>query len=304
VKQYTGKVNTGFYFILLQTILYSAFLILDLTGGNYLLSNRIKFSIIVLCFCYALFCQKGVSRGIIFYRIRNCVLYDKKRSALDAHSAQNANVICVRKYVDVADCTRRESLLQQTLYCIRLALLFTVISDLFILILDYYFYGVLTFIIVQQLYGLRNSMVMQESRDISSNRSLWKSFLLRLILQAVIAGALNYLLVQAGVVPEKLLIATVFYFVCIISNVIIAIKTAIDIRNKENLLFAVGMFLFLLCDINVGLFNLSGFVSMPKELYHILYACSSILMWAFYAPSQVLLTLSGGYYTGKINKNH
>jgi hypothetical protein len=51
------------------------------------------------------------------------------------------------------------------------------------------------------------------------------------------------------------------------------------------------MVLFLLCDINVGLFNLSDFIT-PSPAYNIIYSISSILMWTFYAPSQVLIALS------------
>jgi hypothetical protein len=52
------------------------------------------------------------------------------------------------------------------------------------------------------------------------------------------------------------------------------------------------MVLFLLCDINVGIFNLSGFIALPERIYQMMYSVSSILMWTFYAPSQVLIALS------------
>jgi len=105
VKRYAGKISIGLLFVLLQTILYVAFLTLDLAGRNIGLSSKIKFAMIILCFCYAFFGKKNAGRSIIFY--------------------------------------------------LQLALFLTVIADLFILILDYYFYGVLTFILVQQLYGIR-----------------------------------------------------------------------------------------------------------------------------------------------------
>lgn len=47
----------------------------------------------------------------------------------------------------------------------------------------------------------------------------------------------------------------------------------------------VGLILFLLCDINVAMFNI-----LPKD--GILYAMATNLMWVFYLPSQVLLALS------------
>jgi hypothetical protein len=100
--------------------------------------------------------------------------------------------------------------------------------------------------------------------------------------------------------PDLLLFISIFYFICILSNVITASYLAFrDIKTKATMLYAIGMILFLLCDINVGLFNLSGFISMPRELYSVIYSLSSILMWAFYAPAQVLIVLSGKYINPK-----
>jgi len=63
-------------------------------------------------------------------------------------------------------------------------------------------------------------------------------------------------------------------------------------KSRDIRLFAWGMVLFLLCDINVGIFNLSGFINVGP-VYEVLYGISSISMWLFYAPSQVLIVLSG-----------
>jgi hypothetical protein len=53
------------------------------------------------------------------------------------------------------------------------------------------------------------------------------------------------------------------------------------------------MVLFLLCDLNVGVFNLTGFVSVNSSWFHNLYAISAIAMWLFYLPAQVFISLSG-----------
>ncbi|MHB8128624.1 MAG: lysoplasmalogenase family protein [Mobilitalea sp.] len=242
MKRYVGKRNIGLLFVLLQTILYVAFLTLDLGGDKIGLSSKIKFTMIILCFCYAFFGKKNAGRSIIFY--------------------------------------------------LQAALFLTVISDLFILILDYYFYGVLTFILVQQLYGYRLILGKEYYNCNESDRVL-RTFLLRFIIQLAIAFIVCFVLFNSGIRLEELFLATVFYFISLIFNVVSSIKIAlIDLKNKGNLLFAVGMVLFLFCDINVGLFNLSGFVTLPKDLYELIYFFSSILMWTFYAPSQVLIALS------------
>ena len=232
--QFTRQINT--MFVVLQTILYVAFLTMDLTGGNVVLSSYLKFSIIILCFCYALFSKNSADRSILF--------------------------------------------------CLKAALLFTLISDFFILILDYYYYGVLTFIIVQQLYSIRLSLADRQMGRI-------KNVLIRLALQLCAASIVCLILKILGVKLEGLLIASTFYFICILTNTMRALKVAIANTDKKGMvLFAIGMLLFLCCDINVGLFNLSGYISLPRDIETFIYSVTSILMWTFYAPSQVLIVLS------------
>ena len=57
-------------------------------------------------------------------------------------------------------------------------------------------------------------------------------------------------------------------------------------------MFLIGLVLFLLCDINVMIYNMDGFVNVSSSFYHMLKSSSVILMWAFYLPSQVLIVLS------------
>ena len=70
-----------------------------------------------------------------------------------------------------------------------------------------------------------------------------------------------------------------------------------DIESKictfpHPVMFLIGLVLFLLCDINVLLFNLSAYINVSSEMYAILQIASTVLMWAFYLPSQVLIVLS------------
>ena len=286
MKIYTGKISISVLFVFIQTVLYTAFLAIDLTNGSIGLSVLFKYSIIILCFCYALFA------------------YNKS-----------------------------------TFFLLQAALFLTVISDLFILILDYYFYGVLTFILVQELYCLRLTIIkVSKSKDDANKGSMEGSkagskkvskkvskagskkgikigvseelkecrtdiikkagyaYTYRLLLQITIAAVVCFLVSVIGVALEGLVIASVFYFVCISTNVFTAFSVAgMEPKSRGNLIYAIGMLLFLLCDINVGVFNLSGFISLPEHLYELLYSASSILMWTFYAPAQVLIAISSRY---------
>ena len=73
------------------------------------------------------------------------------------------------------------------------------------------------------------------------------------------------------------------YAVLIIS---VTISTFFAEQPRLNAIFSrLGMCLFIVCDINVAIFN-----SASPELT--LHAVSSVLMWAFYLPAQTLLALS------------
>ena len=250
MKRLVGKLNVELLFVLVQACLYSAFLILDLTGGNIGLSNKIKYTVIILCFLYALLVRKSTLSG--------------RRDAFSVNGV-----------------------FRSTFFYTLLALFFTLLSDLFILLLDYYLYGVMVFILVQQLYGMRLILLKHGGVRLGMER-----FLLQLMSAAMVC----FVLFLAEVEMEALLVLSVFYFVCIVFNGIDAVALALrDRRNRSNLLYAVGMVLFLLCDINVGLFNLSGFLAIPAAVYAVVYSLSSLLMWFFYAPAQVLIALSTKY---------
>jgi hypothetical protein len=305
VRSYIKKSHSDLIFLLLQAILYIAFLFLDLTGRSTAISAGIKYTMILLCFCYALF-YGSAGKSIVFIM----------RMVHEGHrSLFNLRVI-------------REGYLSIFLLA---GLFFTLVSDLFILLLDQYFYGVLTFLIVQQFYAFRLLVIREEldreesqENTRSQGRYLLFLFLKRLLLQLSISAVICFGLTGAGVAMEDLLIASVLYFICILTNTASAVRVAFFSRKRyhvaghdtihlyacagdNNQLYAAGMILFLLCDINVGLFNLSGFIAMPQELYSLVYEISGILMWTFYAPSQVLIALSSCVRVrldfGKITEN-
>lgn len=303
MRSYIKKSHSDLIFLLLQAILYVAFLFLDLTGRSTAVSAGIKYTMILLCFCYALF-YGSAGKSIVF----------NMRMVPEGHRSL-FNLRLIRKGFRSLLNIRVVHGGYHSLFLLA-GLFFTLVSDLFILLLDQYFYGVLTFLIVQQFYALRLLMIREElnreenqESTHSQGRYLPFLFLKRLLLQLVISAVICLGLAGAGVVMEGLLIASVLYFICILTNTASAVRAASRSRKRyhvtryhtahlcagtdyNNQLYAAGMLLFLLCDINVGLFNLSGFIAMPQELYSLVYEISGILMWTFYAPSQVLIALS------------
>lgn len=231
-----------YIFIIMQLILYGAFLTMDILESNIPLSNKIKFAVVVLCFIYA------INIGL------------KNRS-------------------------REHRFL---IY----ALAFTLVSDMLILLSDFYLYGVMTFILAQQLYGMRITELNKRELDTISPKSLHRDFAIRLLYQGTFVFLLGILLWLANVNIDALLAVSIFYFISICTNVLRILKLSVKFYDRKDIMyFAIGMVLFLLCDINVGLFNLSGFLPISSA-YEVVYNISSILMWTFYAPSQVFIALS------------
>ncbi|MGN0806920.1 MAG: lysoplasmalogenase family protein [Candidatus Coproplasma sp.] len=156
------------------------------------------------------------------------------------------------------------------------ALFFTAISDLFILVLGkYYETGLVTFIIVQSLYLYR----------IYSDR-LKKIYI---TLCARLAVMLALIITFAALCMLDVLVAEcAIYITMLVANVVDAF--IICRRSVNNLIFSIGLLLFLGCDVCVGLFNFGAVLDVALPAWLIAFA--SVAMWAFYLPSQVLITLS------------
>ncbi|MDO5292129.1 MAG: lysoplasmalogenase family protein [bacterium] len=153
---------------------------------------------------------------------------------------------------------------------LRAAIGFTLVSDTFLLLTDYKELGVSTFIVVQLCYWYR--LHKYKMTDLGITFLIWT---------CVVVG------ISIARLPlDFLLLITAFYFICLLRNVWYSLS------HGGNLLFRIGLVLFLLCDLNVGLFNLTQYVSVSATLGQFLYSCSSVLIWVFYLPSQVCLSLS------------
>ena len=199
-------------FLAAEGILYTAFLILDLTGRGGQ-TVPIKYAGVLLCVLFALL---SAARG---------------GDAL-----------------------------------VPLALALTACADWFLLVRnDHYPVGVALFLCVQTVYYLRLRT--------AGAPAVWP---LRAGL-ALTAGLGLYILHLAS--PVNLLAG--LYFSQLASNTILA-WTQKSLRGR---VFAIGLTLFVGCDLCVGLFNVLPPVSP-------LYPAVSVGMWFFYLPSQVLIALS------------
>lgn len=177
---------------------------------------------------------------------------------------------------------------------LRGALFFTLVSDLIILFLDsgLYLYGMISFLAAQQLYGIRLTR-LRKNRPVSEEHKLSGFLPLRLGFQLLLTMVLCFVLSFSGVAADVLIFVTILYFTSLIFNAVRSVRLAFLLpKDHRIVMFAFGLFLFLLCDINVGIFNLTDFIPLSGKGFHLLYSISALLMWTFYAPSQVLIALS------------
>lgn len=159
-------------------------------------------------------------------------------------------------------------------YLIPLGLGLTVVADTFlVLLVRYELAGVAFFCMVQTVYAL-----YLEARKRRSN-IVWAvrfSVVLLIWIGLAIADALDILSLAGG-----------YSMGMLIMNVILAWRRAPSRRAGH--IFALGLTLFLLCDLCVGLFNASAYLAaFPAAVGPI----ASRLIWWFYLPSQILIALS------------
>lgn len=177
---------------------------------------------------------------------------------------------------------------------IPLALCFTALADLFLLVRDdHYVMGVGAFCVVQTLYALH----------LKTSGKVW---ILRMSLFAVLCvvaflGGFHEPEVYAGAYSmSQLLLNVVFGW--------IAVRKKSPVPHA--VLFALALTFFLCCDICVGLRNLPDYIAPvlslpagatsesasglagPSRWLFTVADAASVLIWIFYLPSQVMIVLS------------
>ena len=158
-------------------------------------------------------------------------------------------------------------------YFLIAGLSFTLLADYILLILDdYYALGISFFIIVQALYFL----YVQPKK--------WQiSLLIRGIIFLVAVIVVCFVLE----VHEAAAYVAAFYFTNLFCNAVDAY-----IKDRSLLLFAIGLTLFIGCDVLVAFFNLSHYIHYSSSFVRALVEFSQEGMWLFYLPSQTLIALS------------
>ncbi|MGK0468611.1 lysoplasmalogenase family protein [Clostridium sp.] len=172
---------------------------------------------------------------------------------------------------------------------LKLGLFITIIADLCLIILDFYIIGVLFFTLVQIIYCVRYT---------NKNIKVMLINIFTVFIFIVFAYAIAILFIGE---INILLPISLFYVSCLLSSVIKAIKASINnlYTSKIKHMIVFGMVLFLLCDACVALSNITVIFPLSDYIMTSLHTISSLLIWVFYLPSQLLLALSGN---GRISR--
>ena len=167
-------------------------------------------------------------------------------------------------------------------YCFTQAgLIFTVAADLFLVVIEpmQQLPAMIFFSFTQIFYFLR----LYFMQGVSQRR-------IHLIVR--IAASLVAILATIVVLKEKtdaLSIVSLFYYANLAINIMFAF-----VSFKKVPLFAIGLFLFLLCDTVIGL-NVMKNAYLPineGSLIHKILSLNVNLAWIFYVPSQALIAIS------------
>lgn len=262
-------------FLTIEILLYISFLYLDITNTylntGYVLNISSVFSI---------------SKAIKFFSILICFLF----VALPLNDYK-------LKY-DSTD-----------LNLLRFAIMFTVISDYILLFSDNVILGLLTFIVVQMCYLARVYRWKLKLRGTHKGiRPIYQYILRNILLLVVSLILINIVLNLRGLnhsislnlnvaasidsTDKFVIVLALYYFISLILNFIDSVKVSRRANTTRTRLFSLGLLLFILCDINVGLCNLPRLVTINKGIYETVHNFTKIGMWLFYLPSQVIISLS------------
>lgn len=165
---------------------------------------------------------------------------------------------------------------------LQCAKFFTLIADYYLLIHDNFIIGIFFFCLVQLTYIIRHSLMEHKQ---------YKNVIflaLALVISMVISFKVNY-------AEKNLIILALIYAALLLTSVYSAVGTLTRGKYTKDgaMLITIGVVLFFFCDLSVGAYNIIGKTSLKMLIPPNVEFLIGYLIWVFYAPSQVLLALSG-----------
>jgi len=183
----------------------------------------------------------------------------------------------ILKYVSVLLClanalmTGKDAIEKKDAALLQAAMLVTITADFFLLFTGYYFLGISIFCLVQIIYIARHSRYSKVHAKIYIAGG--SAFMAVSFIAVIITGINQQAMVLAGCLYAFLTVCSLHTAFCTVKSNLYPEKAAAHINT--------GLWLLLLCDISIFLKFVVPFIPF-----------SGFLIWFFYLPSQVLLSLS------------
>ncbi len=163
----------------------------------------------------------------------------------------------------------------------QLALMCTVCADYFLIIapVRQQLPAMMFFSVTQLSYFMRLYIY-----DENKLRRAWHIYIRASV--SVIAVAATFIVLGSS--ADAVAVISMFYYANLITNIVFAFA-----EFKKNSIFAIGLLLFACCDALIGFAFLDGYLAIPADsiIYKIIHPGFD-LAWAFYLPSQALLSIS------------
>jgi len=165
-------------------------------------------------------------------------------------------------------------------------LLFTLVADTFLVLLNAYLnyafqcIAMTSFSICQIFYLLAIQSISKSSRErwINLGVRIFLFIAFEIAALIIVFPSFNYLV-----------FISLFYFSQLIASIIFSF-----FHIKSHPFLAIGLLLFIGCDIFIGLYYLVDILALPSTHFLAIFTSYNFnYAWLFYLPSQVLLSLSG-----------
>lgn len=154
---------------------------------------------------------------------------------------------------------------------VSIGLMFTLLADIFLVLLDKYLYGVAVFIVAQLCYAVYLTYI--------SGKKLPAEILKRIVPAIVASG------ITAALGFKGNIILPAAYAVCIGINIAHSVELYIQKPTKNHRMLMIGFIVFVIGDICVGLRHMPF---IAENIASVLY----FITWISYPPSQILVLTS------------
>ncbi len=168
--------------------------------------------------------------------------------------------------------------------------IFIILADISLVIFKEPYIGIILFSIVQLRLISRNGLAILKNFTIDKSKVLSNNIFINIVLATVLFMLIIMKIANNLMKESTLFYILQFYVILLSTSLLISIANLLlkIFPRPNSILVTIGMFFFVLCDLNVGL-------TMALQLGNFSLIADS-LIWMFYTPALTLIALSGYNY--------